>query len=247
MKTDKRTFVFYLDWTDILNGQPDNIRLAVFDAIIEYVKNGNEPEKGTPVYLAFQFIKYQIDKDTEKYAEVCDKRANAGRKHKGNQYTKRNKTEQMEQVFQNGTNGTNGTDNDYEYEYDNDYDNNTTINSSDIRVSAEKSAKQKTPTEPKKTYGEYQNVTLTDSEVQKLHEQFGDNAAGMVEYLSAYKIEKNYKTKSDYLTIKRWVADAYTKQLKASQNGNTNNATSGRSIQERAARIAEYAFAANGL
>ena len=112
-------------------------------------------------------------------------------------------------------------------------------------VYAEKSAKQKTPAEPKKNYGEYQNVTLTDSEAQKLHEQFGDNAAGMVEYLSAYKIEKNYKTKSDYLTIKRWVADAYFKSL--NQNINGNNGTSNRSIQERAARIAEYAFAANGL
>lgn len=128
MKTDKRTFVFHLDWTDILNGQPDDIRLAVFDAIIEYVKSGNEPEQETPVYLAFQFIKYQIDKDAEKYAEVCDKRANAGRNHKGNQYSNRNKAEQnetngtnvpivpkMEQMEQNGTNGT---DNDYEYDND---------------------------------------------------------------------------------------------------------------------------------
>jgi len=32
--------------------------------------------------------------------------------------------------------------------------------------------------------------------------------------LAAYKIEKSYKTKSDYLTIKRWVVDAILKQNK---------------------------------
>lgn len=112
-------------------------------------------------------------------------------------------------------------------------------------VIVENSTKQKAPAEPKKTYGEFQNVKLTDNEAQKLREQFGDNAAGMVEYLSAYKIEKNYKTKSDYLTIRRWVADAYSKTLNQNQNG--NNATGNRSIQERAERIAEFAFAANGL
>lgn len=74
--------------------------------------------------------------------------------------------------------------------------------------------------EPKQKYGEFNNVELTDTEAQKLRNEFGDDAAGMVEYLSAYKIEKNYKTKSDYLTIKRWVADAYNKQSKSKQNGN---------------------------
>ena len=45
----------------------------------------------------------------------------------------------------------------------------------------------------------------------------------LYDYLSAYKIEKSYKTKSDYLTIKRWVVDAVNKQNKAgfSKNGNT--------------------------
>lgn len=198
MKTDKRTFVFYLDWTDILNGQPDNIRLAVFDAIIEYVKNGNEPEKGTPVYLAFQFIKYQIDKDTEKYADVCDKRANAGRKHKGNQYTKRNKTEQMEQVFQNGTNGT---DNDYEYEYDNDYDNNTTINSSDISVSAEKSAQQPKAATKRKTAIDIEPL------IAELPTAVQDIARMWVDYKKqqfgfSYKNEKSFEI---------WLKDLYKK------------------------------------
>lgn len=111
-------------------------------------------------------------------------------------------------------------------------------------ISAE-TAQKKHSADPKSVFGEFQNVMLTDKEAEKLRDEFGDNAIGMVEYLSAYKVEKNYKTKSDYLTIKRWVADAFFKSLK--QNNNGNNGTGNRSIQERARRVAEYAFAANGM
>jgi hypothetical protein len=144
MKTDKQTFVFRLEWAQVLKQQPDSIRLAVYDAIIDYVQTGNEPPQDSAVYFAFLFIKNQIDKDAVKYEEVCAKRAAAGKKHKGNQHTNnRNKLEQAEQMEQMFQNGTNGTDNDNEY--DNDIDNNTTINSSDI-VCAEKSAPQPKPT-----------------------------------------------------------------------------------------------------
>lgn len=243
MKTDKQTFVFRLEWAQVLKQQPDSIRLAVYDAIIDYVQTGNEPPQDSAVYFAFLFIKNQIDKDVAKYEEVCAKRAAAGKKHKGNQHTNnRNKleqTEQMEQVFQNRTNGT-----DNDNEYDNDYDNNTTINSSDI-INADKSAKKKSAKQPKKKYGEFENVLLTDEEAHKLHNEFGNDAIGIVDFLSSYRAEKGYKNKSDYLSIKRWVANAYFEQLNKTNNG--NNAGSNRSIQERAERIAEFAFAANGM
>lgn len=114
MKKDKRTFVFHLDWADVLNQQPDNIRLAVYDAIIDYVNNGNVPDAGTPVYLVFLFIKQQIDKDAERYEEVCEKRRNAGSKggkQKVANVANATKCYQMQ---------TNVADNDNEY--DNDYD-----------------------------------------------------------------------------------------------------------------------------
>lgn len=111
-------------------------------------------------------------------------------------------------------------------------------------ISAE-TAQKKPSVDPKDIYGEFHNVKLTEKEAERLRDEFGDNAIGMVEYLSAYKVEKNYKTKSDYLTIKRWVADAFFKSL--NQNNNGNNGAGNRSIQERARRVAEYAFAANGM
>lgn len=52
-------------------------------------------------------------------------------------------------------------------------------------------------------------VRLTEDEHSKLEERYGPDAEEIIKFLSLYKQEKNYTTKSDYLTILRWVADAY--------------------------------------
>lgn len=69
-----------------------------------------------------------------------------------------------------------------------------------------------------------ENISLSEKENTNLITEYGENVvAELYDYLSAYKIEKSYKTKSDYLTIKRWVVDAIKKQNKTvfSKNGNT--------------------------
>ena len=53
--------------------------------------------------LAFSFAKATLDKDAERYEETKKKRSDAGKKHKGNQYTRKNgtsvpKMEQMELI-----------------------------------------------------------------------------------------------------------------------------------------------------
>lgn len=53
------------------------------------------------------------------------------------------------------------------------------------------------------------NVSLTKQEHDRLISELGEELVNTVyDYLSNYKIEKNYKTKSDNLTIRRWVIDA---------------------------------------
>jgi hypothetical protein len=60
-----------------------------------------------------------------------------------------------------------------------------------------------------------ENILLTKKEHSQLVTEFGEkHVADFYEYLAAYKVEKSYKTKSDYLTIKRWVVDAILKQNK---------------------------------
>jgi len=65
----------------------------------------------------------------------------------------------------------------------------------------------------KKAQGSLLNVLLSDKEVDTLKNEYGDRSAiSAIEYLSLYKAEKNYKTKSDYLTIRRWVIEAVRKK-----------------------------------
>lgn len=80
--------------------------------------------------------------------------------------------------------------------------------------------KEREPSEKKVQFRD--NIKMTILERDKLLSELGaDLLEKCYEYLSAYKIEKNYKTQSDYLTIKRWVIDAVKKQ----SNGNKQTPT----------------------
>jgi hypothetical protein len=68
---------------------------------------------------------------------------------------------------------------------------------------------QPSPKESKKTYGEFENVTLTDKEYAKLIHEYGhDQTNGIIERLSIAKAEKGYKYKSDMAAIRKWVVKA---------------------------------------
>jgi len=58
--------------------------------------------------------------------------------------------------------------------------------------------------EPKKHYGEFQNVLLTDAEYHKLETQFGDQLMEKIVALSGGKESKGYHYKSDYAAILNW-------------------------------------------
>ncbi len=76
---------------------------------------------------------------------------------------------------------------------------------------SQKTAKQK--------YGIYENVRLTDIEYQKLINDYGcSQAQDAIQFLSAYREEKGYKNKNDYLSIKRWVFDAVNERKSKTSN-----------------------------
>ena len=105
---EKDSFVFRKEWKDAISGLPDEVRLEIYEAIIEYGTAGKSSDLKPMAMLAFSFAKATLDKDAERYEETKKKRSDAGKKHKGNQYTGKNGTSvpKMEQMEQNGTNGT---------------------------------------------------------------------------------------------------------------------------------------------
>ena len=89
---------------------------------------------------------------------------------------------------------------------------------------SEKTEKVK-KTETKNRYGKYENVLLTEAEYDRLGTDYGvDKRERAIEYLDMYIPEKDYKSKSHNLAIRRWVMDAIERdsKYKNSQKGGTS-------------------------
>ena len=106
----KNSFILYYDQKEVIDELTDEQAGKLFKAIYEY--NVEKKIKLTgELKLVFIPFKTAFDRNDEKWEETAEQRSEAGKRHSGNQYTrkKEKEMEQMEQAFQNGTNGTNGT------------------------------------------------------------------------------------------------------------------------------------------
>ena len=84
---ERKSFVFYRDWANAIRGLSDEIRLQVYDAIIEAgldgcVKTDIDPMAG----IAMKFVLPQLERDAQHYESKCAKNrlngANGGRPRK---------------------------------------------------------------------------------------------------------------------------------------------------------------------
>jgi hypothetical protein len=94
----------------------------------------------------------------------------------------------------------------------------------DSPVIAEVKPKKPVKDKPEKhKYGTDGKILLTDEEYSKLCEEYGQGTAdSAIEYLASYKAEKGYTSKSDYLTIRRWVIDAVNKRKPKTTDNTTS-------------------------
>lgn len=69
------------------------------------------------------------------------------------------------------------------------------------------SNKKDKPHTPKKAYGKYKNVLLSDDEYKLLIEQYG-NPEQLIDRLDRYKEKSGKKYNSDYIAITDWVVEA---------------------------------------
>jgi hypothetical protein len=101
----KNSFILFHDQKEVVDELTDEQAGKLFKAIYEYNVNKKINLKGA-LKLVFIPFKTTFDRNNDKWDETAKQRSKAGKKHKGNQYTRKKEMEQMEQVFQNGTNGT---------------------------------------------------------------------------------------------------------------------------------------------
>ena len=111
----KDSFLMYTEWGEQIAKLTDEQSGILIKNIFAYKTGGNAPEMDAMTEMCFSFLKSQIDRDSEKYDEICEKRREAGRKGgKANGI----KSKQM----QANANFVKHYDNDNEYEDDNDDD-----------------------------------------------------------------------------------------------------------------------------
>nr|DAQ73492.1 MAG TPA: hypothetical protein [Caudoviricetes sp.]DAV99498.1 MAG TPA: hypothetical protein [Caudoviricetes sp.] len=79
-KKKNRTFIFNVEWQEVLVDYPPEVRLEVYEAIIEYVASGTLSELKPLAKMAFSFIKKEVDYNLESYNEVSKARSEAGKK-----------------------------------------------------------------------------------------------------------------------------------------------------------------------
>lgn len=80
------------------------------------------------------------------------------------------------------------------------------------------------PKEPKKHFGEFQHVLLTETEFGKLCTGYGEELTkDCITFLDEYIEMKGYKAKSHYLCVIKWVVDA-VKERKAKQEPHKSKA-----------------------
>lgn len=123
--------------------EPEQVKSLML-AMIAYNKGEEVPELDAVTKMAFIPLRQQIDRDTEKYNDKCEKRANAGRKGAdvtnsrrsakvGNDENKTAKTANAE-FDENDSAKTADTEYDTDTEYDSDINKNTSTSSSDAVV-----------------------------------------------------------------------------------------------------------------
>lgn len=97
----------------------------------------------------------------------------------------------------------------------------------DDSSSKPKTRKKAKAEEPKKKYGEFGNVLLTETEYIRLGEDYGEEKRdAAIKYLDLYIPDKGYKSKSHNMAMRRWVFNAIEEKEGRGKNGNTTRNTS---------------------
>ncbi len=63
---EKKYFIFRKEWRDAISGLPEEVRLEVYDAIMEYGLSGRLSDLKPMARLAFNFVKGYMDGDVER-------------------------------------------------------------------------------------------------------------------------------------------------------------------------------------
>ena len=80
MDKERKTFLFFCSWAEVLADFTPTDRCSVYDAAIAYAENGTIPSLSPVLMMAFKFIKKDIDEMQTKYETICERNRENARK-----------------------------------------------------------------------------------------------------------------------------------------------------------------------
>jgi hypothetical protein len=177
-------------------------------AIIRFDMTGEEPtinDDGV-AFVWESVIKPQLEENIQKYKEVSKARSEAV----GNRYKQDNTNDTNEYNCSNSNqkNDKNTIATDYDVDIDVDIDNDSELK--------EKINKKEKPQKHK--YGQYQNVLLSDDELEKLKTEFPVDWEERIERVSEYCASKGATYKNYLATIRNWARKERPKIVPVKKN-----------------------------
>ena len=192
----KRNFLLDDEWKDLFCDLPDEKAGQLIKAAFCH-HTGTDFSIDDPVLAAvFTLIRGRIDENDKKYDEACEKnRANVSKRYTGKNEELPKPTTVNDRIPEATTHVRGATKS-----TDSDSDSDSDVKEKSTLTSAKKE---------KHTHGEYKHVRLTDDELRKLAEEYGQQRTeDAITFLDEYIEEKGTKYKSHYLAMRRWVFDA---------------------------------------
>ena len=195
--------MIYFDIRKALDFLTDQQKGKLFQAILEYAERGIAPQFDGVLAMAWAFVQPQIDRDGERYSGKVEKSKYAvyvrEAKKKGDDPITFDEWHCNQQSFDNNE----ISDDNRGYP--------TTTPTTTTTTDKDKNIRHK--------YGEYNNVLLSDEELEKLKQEI-PNWEAMIERLSEYMASTGKKYKSHLATMRSW----HRKDLKTENEKKTTSA-----------------------
>lgn len=171
----------------------------LFRACLEYSRDGTEPELTGNERFIWPSMKAMIDRSVKDYTEICEARAEAGKKGAEARWQKNSKMANA--ILPYGKNGKNGEEKRDKRE--------------EIREKKEEEENNtRAPARERHKYGEYKNVLLSDSDMDKLKTEFPGDYEQRIERLSEYLAQTGKSYKNHLATIRNWARRENEKESK---------------------------------
>ena len=206
----KDTFIVYTSYLDRFAKLTDEQLGRLFRIMLEYQTTGIEPQiDDMALAFCFDVVKYDMDENNRKYEEMCERqRANVQKR-----WDKRNTNDTT--VYHGippYTTDTKHTDYDSESVYESESESESesvSVSDSDsdngvLTDSIKKEDAKASKKEVRHKYGLYDNVLLSDTDMEKLKDEFPTDWQERIERLSEYIESKGAKYKNHLATIRAW-------------------------------------------